>query len=240
MTKAKRIRQLAVRLGRLVGVALLGGALVATALTLPGDPRSLASEIEGRMEVSGVDHPVTAVLLNFRAYDTWLELAVLLLAAVLVLGLRRADDLSGVEPLPPASAVLVAATRLVIPVVVLTATYLLWLGTHAPGGAFQAGAVLGAGGVLLHEAGLRGVTAVPGRWLRGGLLAGFAAFTVAAAVPLAIGGSLFEHPADRAGVVIVAVETAAGVTIGLTLAVLFAASQTRQPAGPGEREVPRR
>ena len=37
-------------------------------------------QIDAAMAQSGVDHPVTAVLLNFRAWDTLLELAVLLLA----------------------------------------------------------------------------------------------------------------------------------------------------------------
>jgi multisubunit Na+/H+ antiporter MnhB subunit len=43
------------------------------------------------MPESGVDHPVTAVLLNFRSYDTLLEIAVLLLAVVVALALREAQ-----------------------------------------------------------------------------------------------------------------------------------------------------
>ena len=47
-----------------------------------GDPIRLADEVIVHLEQSGVSNPVTAVLLNYRAYDTLLELAVLL-AAVL-------------------------------------------------------------------------------------------------------------------------------------------------------------
>jgi multisubunit Na+/H+ antiporter MnhB subunit len=175
---------------------------------------------------------VTAVLLAFRAWDTWLELAVLLLAAVLLLGLRRATDLTGVERLPPASDVLVTAVRLVVPLIVLTAVYVLWLGTHAPGGAFQAGAVLGAGGVLLREAGLRGAAAIPGGWLRVAFGSGFLGLTLAGTLPLLAGLRPFELPAELAGGVIVVVELAAGASIGLTLAAMFAASQTRLHPDP--------
>ncbi len=40
------------------------------------------------MDRSGVTHPVTAVLLNFRGYDTLLEVAVLLIALVGTWSLR--------------------------------------------------------------------------------------------------------------------------------------------------------
>ena len=46
-------------------------------------------------------------------------------------------------------------TRLLVPVLILVAAYLLWVGAHAPGGAFQAGSVLGAAGVLLLLSGWR-------------------------------------------------------------------------------------
>ena len=53
----------------------------------------LPEAVAAHMAESGVEHPVTAVLLNFRGYDTLLEVAVLLLAllgVLTVVGKRQA------------------------------------------------------------------------------------------------------------------------------------------------------
>jgi multisubunit Na+/H+ antiporter MnhB subunit len=47
----------------------------------------LARAVATHLELSGVSNPVTAVLLNFRGYDTLLELAVLLAAVLGILAL---------------------------------------------------------------------------------------------------------------------------------------------------------
>ncbi len=44
------------------------------------------------MAASGVEHPVTAVLLNFRGYDTLLEIAVLLLALLVMLAVSPREE----------------------------------------------------------------------------------------------------------------------------------------------------
>jgi len=49
-------------------------------LSLPDQAEGLQKIVAGKMEVSGVSNPVTAVLLNFRGYDTLLEMVVLFLA----------------------------------------------------------------------------------------------------------------------------------------------------------------
>ena len=41
--------------------------------------------VAAHLAESGVSHPVTAVLLNYRGYDTLLEIAVLLLALLVIL-----------------------------------------------------------------------------------------------------------------------------------------------------------
>lgn len=66
----------------LVLLALIGAVLgwvVWQALTGHGGTRLAELALE-RVPESGVSNPVTAVLLNFRSYDTLLELAVLLAA----------------------------------------------------------------------------------------------------------------------------------------------------------------
>ena len=93
---------------------------------------------------SGVEHPVTAVLLNFRAWDTLLELLVLLLA---LLGARQAP---GDLPRYRGWSLSISWSRLLSPLLLLVSGYLLWRGAAAPGGAFQAGALLASGLVILR------------------------------------------------------------------------------------------
>ena len=80
----------------------------------------LPRAISGNLASSGVSNPVTAVLLNFRAYDTLLELAVLLTAVLGIFALGQATP--GYQPAGPIFDGLV---RWLVPVLILTAGYLL-------------------------------------------------------------------------------------------------------------------
>ena len=151
----------------------LGLSLGWALLTLPPFAHSLPTQVAERLPESGVSHPVTAVLLNFRGYDTLLEVAVLLLALLGVLTQTGAD--SGQRP-PSRLPVLVLEARLLVPLTLMVAGYLLWCGAFRPGGAFQAGAVLAAAAVLLQLAGLLPARAFGGRLLRGGLVLGLLNF----------------------------------------------------------------
>ena len=131
----------------------LAWALLHAFSSVPQD--MLPRAISGNLAASGVSNPVTAVLLNFRAYDTLLELAVLLTAVLGIFALGQATP--GYQPAGPIFDGLV---RWLVPVLILTAGYLLWVGAHAPGGAFQAGATLAAAGVVLRLAG-RSRTGLP-------------------------------------------------------------------------------
>lgn len=192
-------------------------------LSLPPEAAGLRAEVAANLETSGVSNPVTAVLLNFRGYDTLLELVVLLLALLGVLSLGGTPLRHEAAPGP----VLDTLSRILAPVLILVAAYLLWVGAHAPGGAFQAGSVLGAAGVLLLLAGWRppvGLTALP---LRLVLVAGPSAFVAVAVVALLIGGQMLEYPSAQAGVLILALETASVFFIGATLATLFLGGEER-------------
>lgn len=203
-------------------VLLLVAALYAGSLQLPVPGAGVSAHIERELAASGVAHPVTAVLLNFRGYDTLLEIAVLLVAALGVLSLQQAE--------PPATVVengvgpvLSALMGVVVPLMLLVAAYLLWSGSHQPGGAFQAGAVLAAAGVLMRLAGISPPVTAAGVWLRFGLVLGFGFFLGVAAAALAHGG-LLEYPRSWAGALIFAVESTLTVSIALILATLFAAA----------------
>lgn len=201
------------------GLALaLGGAMLA----LPEPVVRLPGQVTANLGESGVAHPVTAVLLNFRGYDTLLEVAVLLLALLGVFALSH-HATSRAHPAAPAHPVLQTLARLLAPLMVLVAGYLLWIGAHAPGGAFQAGAVLAAAGVLLRLAGLLPGWAHPGRLLRGGLALGLLIF-LAVAVAVLPQGELLRYPPAVASSLILLVEAGLTLSIGLTLAGLYLAS----------------
>ena len=74
-TKRRHLRWLPVTV--LLPLLLDSGYVV---LSLPPDAAGLSAQVAANLQTSGVSNPVTAVLLNFRGYDTLLEMVVLLLA----------------------------------------------------------------------------------------------------------------------------------------------------------------
>ncbi|WP_018861622.1 MULTISPECIES: hydrogenase subunit MbhD domain-containing protein [unclassified Thioalkalivibrio] len=205
--------------------ALVVGGLMVTALWHQPDAVGLEPVVDEHMGVSGVDHPITAVLLNFRAYDTFLELAIVLIALLGAWSLGRYDRL----PARPAPGPILPGTlRLLVPVAIVTGVYILWAGSHAPGGAFQAGAILGAAGILLVLARPRDLPMAPSTPLRLGLTAGVGLFLAIGIVGLFIGPGLLGYPPEWAYPLIIVIEIAATLSIALTLVALFIAGR---PAG---------
>ncbi|HPC83777.1 MAG TPA: MnhB domain-containing protein [Thermoanaerobaculaceae bacterium] len=187
-------------------------------------PSGLTAPALASLPASGVQHPVTAALLNYRGYDTLLELAVLLLAVIGVWSLGRGElqdvDLSS-RPL------LLSLLRLTLPALVVAGGYLLWVGTFAPGGAFQGGALL-AGALVLAQLAGRG-RAVLGREapVRIGLAAGVAVFALVAGGLALARGTLLGYPPGQAGTWILLIEATGFVSIGLTLGALLAGGRPR-------------
>lgn len=221
----------------MIGRALLGiacgglFALLAWAMAeMPARPEGLVQEALRELPKSGVEHPVTAVLLNYRGYDTLLEVAVLLLALVGVWSaMSTRPEEAEIRP-PP---LLLAMVRITLPVILVAAGYLLWVGAFAPGGAFQGGALVGGALVLLFLAGLSQWVWARKRALRLGLSLGVAVFAAVAALTMTQSGYLLGYPDGTAGMWILAIESAALVSIGLTLGLLFLGGR---PADPMERE----
>ncbi len=217
-TKAGSLQWLTVVV--LLSIGMILGYIV---LLLPVSAIGLSIEVAANLETSEVDNPVTAVLLNYRGYDTLLEMVVLLLAlmgvwSIGVVALRN-------EATP--GLVLDTLARLLVPLLLLVAAYLLWVGADAPGGAFQAGSVLGAAGVLLLLAGWHPHARLAALPLRFMLVIGPGAFVVMAALLYAIEGRLLEYPPAQAGILILVIETVATVSIGITLAALFLGEEPR-------------
>lgn len=117
-------------------------------------------------------------------------------------------------------------TRLLVPLMLLTSGYLLWAGEHAPGGAFQAGAVLGAAGVLLALSGYTRPGWVTRAALRVAISVGFVVFMLIALAPLAAGGALLEYPEGLAKPLMLAIESWLTFSIGVILWSLFISSAT--------------
>jgi len=208
-------------------LAMMAAGLGYAVLSLPPSAPGLSGWVAENLDTSGVSNPVTAVLLNFRAYDTLLEMGVLLLALLGVWSLGSIPQRH--EPTP--GAVLALLARLLVPLLILVAGYLLWVGAYAPGGAFQAGSVLGAAGVLLLLTGWYPDARWMGLPLRMTLVAGLAVFVVVGIVLIALGEQLLEYPPPLAAALILLVEAAATLSIGITLAALFMGG--RPSAGSG-------
>lgn len=199
-----------------VAVACIG--LWAHLAVTPRAPGLGAAVAQGLPE-TGVSNPVTAVLLDFRGYDTLLEVAVIALAVMgaAVLAPRQA------RPAPLTGPVARAAAATLAPAIVIVAGYLLWTGGARPGGAFQAGALLAGGLVLLEITG-----AVPwwrqGRTGRLAAVAGTAAFMAAGLGVMAVTGRFLDYPGPAWGyAIILAIEAVAALSVAAALSALFAA-----------------
>lgn len=224
MNALARIRPVWVR--RLVAAAALAFAsvLVAVMLDLPVAASKLPAQVMASLSQSGVDHPVTAVLLNFRSYDTLLEVGVLLLAVFGVLASFEIPDAAAAHVAPTANPLLGPLVRALVPLMLLVAMYLLWAGSHRPGGAFQAGAVLAAAGVLLRLAGMLPTFLPPNALRRATLLAGFVIFLVVGLAAVIAGRGLLEYPREWASGLILLIEVALTISIGGILVGLFMAA----------------
>jgi multisubunit Na+/H+ antiporter MnhB subunit len=214
-----------------ISVLVLTGILGWTVWTLPSFSDQMTALVSSNMPISGVENPVTAVLLNFRGYDTLLEIGVLLLAAVGVLSVAP----SAVMPADSSpSPILILLLRLLLPFIILVSGYILWIGKYAPGGAFQAGAVLAAGGILLATAAVRfNLSTSKALPLATGI--GLLIFLLVALATMMLGGNYLQYPLAQAGTLILVIEAAATLSIAAALVRLFVGvkSDTDNPA-PGE------
>lgn len=217
-------------------VIVLAGLMMAgvSQLPPPGAPdgavhRHVAAHyIDGGTEAGGAPNLVTAVLLNYRALDTYGEVVVIFAAliAVLAVGLIGHSQAPRQEPDElPVSPVVDLVVRLLGPFIALFALFMILEGHVLPGGGFQGGVVLGALIILL------GLVLGPRRlrrmlptgalfWIRAVALLAFALSAVAG---LGLAGWLFAlpEPAWLRELVVVGLELAIGIGAALALAGFF-------------------
>ncbi len=214
----EKIMPLYLRLIIMAFLAILFAGLAYAILSIPLQSPGLSAYTIANIDISGVTNPVTAVLLNYRAYDTFLELGVLLLAVLGIWSLGRPPE---EEETISKTSVQAGITNLLAPILILVSGYILWAGASYPGGAFQAGALLGAAGVLLFLAGWKLNPRFTGVALRLALSAGFVIFAAVGAAFIFLGNEFLEYPIAYAGILILIIEVAATISIGISLAAMF-------------------
>ena len=197
----------------------LGGTLVWLIANLPQAPERLRQEILSRLDIIGIKNPVTAALLDFRGYDTLLEVAVLMLAVVALRSIAGRIEVGDIERPEPS---LNGMFNWLVPASIMVAGYLLWRGADHPGGAFQAGAVLAGAGVLM--------TFTWPIWVRGIINRPAVRLAVALAplVFLVVGigttihsGFFLHYPVGLAPVLMLIIETAVMISVAIILLSLF-------------------
>ena len=215
----------ALRLTAALLCAIVSAGLAALVL-LPADPApTLAPAAAANLPATGLGNPVTAVLLAFRAIDTFLEKVVVLLALVGVWSLAPDRYWGGTPTLWRArdpDGVLRFLAQVLPPIGIVVAIFILWNGADHPGGAFQASAMLAAMWMLTVIAGLTPMPRVDDTRLRLTLVAGAVVFLVVGLAGFVIAGGFLAYPPGYAKALIIAIEVVMTVSVAVTLVLLVA------------------
>lgn len=148
----------------LISVVITGWLLLSAVGDFPdwGDPNSPANSyrlsqhfVTETFHETAVPNMVTAVLADYRGYDTMFETVVIFTAGIAIISILRrftSDDAdSGSEKVYEKRPDLIVDTtcRLMIPIIQLFALYVIAHGHHSPGGGFQGGVIFGASFILI-------------------------------------------------------------------------------------------
>jgi len=148
----------------LIAIALTGWLLMSAVSDFPdwGDPHSPANSyrlsqgyITETFPETSVPNMVTAVLADYRGYDTMFETVVIFTAGIAIIAILRRygpkDKVVPEQKLYKKEPDLIVETtcRLMIPIIQLFALYVVAHGHHSPGGGFQGGVIFGASFILL-------------------------------------------------------------------------------------------
>lgn len=196
-------------------VSLLTAITIYGLLSTPVTANLMYSLVASEMQNSGVTNPVTAVLLNFRAYDTLIEFAVFFSVSIACLPFLAAYPSPTLQR-EPRDAPLFSLVYLLAPLSILLSGYMLWVGSFKPGGAFQAGALLAGSGLLLSLTNL-GVTKMSGLVYRVVFSASIIFFIVAICVSYLYTKTFMMYPVNLSSGLILLVEFAATFSVAATL-----------------------
>lgn len=200
---------------------LLGASLCWAAAHVGIAQRGLEEEVLSSLPLSGVTNAVTAVILNFRGYDTLLEIGVLFLTLLAALSAYRCVPYQPSKLVAGDSRVLGFFLHFMAPLMLVTACYLLWAGGSAPGGAFQAGAILSGLGILLLLGGANIHVAIGSAWQRTVIAAGLLAFLAVGTAVMASGRAFLQYPPQAAKYLILGIESLCALSIAWIFINLF-------------------
>ena len=131
------------------GIGLLIGALVLAVSTAETAPHLREYFAEFGRTLGHGRNIVNVILVDFRAFDTMGEITVLATAAIgvramLRMGVAEKTTVESPEDQAPTSPMFRTATRLLMPLLLLFAVFLLLRGHNEPGGGFVGGLVVAA------------------------------------------------------------------------------------------------
>ncbi|MBN2668267.1 MAG: Na(+)/H(+) antiporter subunit B [Bacteroidales bacterium] len=141
-------------------LAILGFYLTIAFLQIPfgqnrlGQPQDEATVgayyLNNTKEKSAVSNVVTAIVVNYRGFDTLGEVTVLFLASTglaSILYRRKEEEVERINK--PSSSLLQTGSKFLFPLVVLLGIYVFIHGHLTPGGGFQGGAIIATGFLLM-------------------------------------------------------------------------------------------
>ena len=136
---------------RIIAILLLIIVAMGISLTLAkipfGTPKTKVGThyIKEGIKQTGSDNIVTAVVVDYRAFDTLGEVTVLFIATIGLGVVLTAGAGVGTRKTQPASMVLYTGCRLLFPLILIFGTY-----TFFHGGGFQGGAIVASGFLLIY------------------------------------------------------------------------------------------
>ncbi len=126
----------------------------------PSSPASLhlsSHYITSTMEETSVPNIVTAILADYRSFDTMLETTVIFAAGVAVIAILRRSKRKDIKEKKHETGrnrvyqdrIIQSISRQIVPFMQLFALYVVAHGHSSPGGGFQGGVILGASFILI-------------------------------------------------------------------------------------------
>jgi multisubunit Na+/H+ antiporter MnhB subunit len=205
--------------------AILAAGLAAIVLLAPDPAPSLAPAVAAGLPATTLGNPVAAVLIAFRATDTLLEVIVLVLALLGIWSLapdRLWGGLPGKKQHADANSPLTLLALVFTPIGIVIGLHIFWNGSQAPGGEFQASAILAAMWILVMIAGLADAPAIGKLWLRGVLVLGPLVFLGIGFLGFLMAGGFLAYPPDFTYPVILLIEAVLMLSIAAMLGLLVA------------------
>lgn len=121
--------------------------------TNPANNEVVEYYLENTTEETGAVNIVTGIILDYRAFDTFVEASVLFTAAIVVLLVLKNDN----EKIKPKAfkdkidnTILKEISKLIIPFIQIFGLYIIIFGHISPGGGFAGGTIIGASFILLR------------------------------------------------------------------------------------------